>query len=146
VAEKWVDPLEQLIRQHRNISEYVMDFEKVSDFVHNPETWKSPEFDDFLKKYFYDHFMFEERKVFPVLVKKAGNPKLNEIIQELYKEHEEMLAKVSRIRGAVKKGEVDREIFMLVKEVFNQLLEHAGKEDDELIPLIQKNRKIFEGL
>ncbi len=146
MAEKWVDPLEQLIRQHRNISEYVIDFEKVSDFIHDPKSWSGPEFDEFLKKYFYDHFMFEEKKIFPALVKKVGGAGLKETVQELYKEHEDMLAKVSKIRNAVKKGDVDREIFMLVKEVFNQLLEHAGKEDDELIPLIQKNRKVFEEL
>ncbi len=146
MAEKWVDPLEQLIKYHKNISEYVLDFEKVSGFIHDPKSWSSPEFDDFLQKYFYNHFMFEERKIFPVLVKKVGGARLKETVQELYKDHEEMLSKVSRIREALKQGKVDRETFLLVKDVFRQLLEHAGKEDDELIPLLQEHRKVFEGL
>ena len=146
MAEKWTDPLEQLIKLHRNVSEYVLDFEKVSDFIHDPKSWTGPEFDEFLQKYFYNHFMFEERKIFPVLVKKVGGARLKETVQELYAEHEDMLARVSKIREAVKKGEVDRETFFLVKDVFRQLLEHAGKEDDELIPAIQKNRNVFKDL
>ncbi len=146
MSEKWVDPLEQLIKYHKNISEYVLDFEKYSEFTHDPKTWKTPEFDYFLKKYFYDHFMFEERKIFPVLIKKVGGARLKEIIQELYADHEKMLSKVDRIREAVKEDKIDREIFMLAKEVFGQMLEHAGREDDEIIPVIKKNLSIFEGM
>lgn len=144
--KKWIDPLEQLLKHHRNISEYVMDFEKVSDFSHDPESWNTPEFDDFLKKYFYDHFLFEEKKIFPVLVQKVGGARLKETVQELYKEHEDMLDKVSRVRKAVKQGAVDRETFMLARDVFRQLLEHAGKEDDDIIPVLQKNRHVFKDL
>lgn len=146
MSEKWTDPLEKVIKQHRNISEYVMDFEKFSDFIHDPDSWKTQEFDDFLKKYFYNHFSLEEKKIFPVLVKKVGGSRLKELVQELYKDHEEMLSKVDRARSAVKKGKVDKETYMLVKEVLNQLLEHARREDDELIPLLQKNREIFSDL
>lgn len=145
MAEKWVDPLEQLLKYHRNISEYVIDFEKTMDYSRDSESWKTPEFEDFLKKYFYDHFAFEERRIFPVMVKKIGGAALNETVQELYKEHEEMLAKVSKVRKAVKEDAVDREVFMLAREVFSQLLEHAAKEDDEIVPVLKKNRNLFEG-
>jgi iron-sulfur cluster repair protein YtfE (RIC family) len=144
MAEKWNDPIEQILKYHRNISEYVTDFEKISEFAHNPESWKSPEFDNFLKKNIYDHFMLEEKKIFPVLVKKAGGGGIKEIVQELYKEHEEIMAKVSKIRGAWEKGEMNRDVFMLVKDVFNQVLEHAAKEDDEIIPVLIKNRELFK--
>ncbi len=145
MAEKWVDPLEQLLKYHRNISEYVIDFEKAMDFSRDPKSWNTPEFDDFLKKYFYDQFAFEEEKIFPVLVKKVGGAGLRETVQELYKEHEDMLAKVSKVRTAVKRGAVDRDVYMTAREVFRQLLEHAAKEDDEIIPVLKKNRDLFEG-
>ncbi len=146
MGEKWIDPIDQVIKLHRNISEYVMDFEKVSSFIHEPAKWKDPSFDEFLKKYFYDHFMFEEKKLFPALVKRVGGAQLKQLVQELYKEHEEMLAKVSKIREALREDRVDRETFSLVKEVFNQLLEHAGKEDDEMLPVLQKNRDLLKDI
>ncbi len=34
----------------------------------------------------------------------------------------------------------------LTGSLFGQMLEHAGREDDEIIPVIKKNMNIFEGM
>ncbi len=143
MGDKWVDPLEQFLKYHKYVSEYVADLEKVSNFVHRPGTWKGREFDDFLKKYFYDHFSFEEQKIFPLLIKNTADARLKQTVQELYKEHEDMLEKVSRLRKHLRENDLDKDIYNLAKGVLMQLLEHGAKEDDELLPVIEKNRHLF---
>ncbi len=143
-GKKWVDPLEQFLRYHKYVSEYITNFEKFSELSHDPEFIKSPEFDDFLKKYFYEHFNFESKKIFPVLVEKVGGERIRKMVQELQSEHEEMLEKLSNLKNRLKEGDSGGDVFFLAREVLSRLVEHGAKEDDELLPVLNRNRELFE--
>ena len=150
---KWIDPLKRLIKDHEEVSEYLENFEEILGFLYKKETWrKIKPVEDFFKRNVISHFEFEEKIVFPAILSGAATPKSVKLILELHKEHETILRELKEFGKIISENTIppDKEgklkLNAVGKRIIDSLLKHAAKEDDNLLPILEKNRKIFRWL
>ena len=148
----WVDPLEKMIEQHANISEFVENHEKIVRFLFaKPDKHQLALINRFIDQDILLHFEFEETEIFPVILSKLHGLEYTELILELEKEHGAMLSSIAMLRRLISENpnlidkEGNRRIGLLLREIADAILEHAAKEDDNLLPVIASNRSLFEG-
>lgn len=148
---KQVDPLIRLIKYHEEVSEYLENLKKIMGFLHEKEAWeKITPIEDFFKQNVIGHFRFEEKTIFPPCLLKVATPELVNLILELQREHGFILAKVEEFRSIISEKDIplDKEIStklnIVGREIIDILLIHTSKEDDELLPILEKNRQIFD--
>ncbi len=147
---EWKDPLKRLIEDHKQISEYVEDFEKILDFLHEEQTWpKVKSFKNFLEQYLADHFEFEEKRVFPAILAGIDTVESKKLISELQEEHRSIQNEAKQCCNTISEDtrlldkETNEKINFLGRNIANSKLRHASKEDDKLVPIIEKNRHLF---
>lgn len=144
------DPLDRLIRDHESTSEYAEDLEKVLGFLHDEEAWRKIQpIDDFFKCNLIEHFNFEEKIIFPAILLKIANTESVKLILELQKEHGSILKELEAFRQIISgaKFPLDKDTAIrlgaVARNIINSLLAHAAKEDENLLPIIEKNTGIF---
>jgi len=120
-------------------------------FLHKDEVWrKIKPIEDFFERSIISHFKFEEEIVFPTILLKDGTPKSIKLILELQREHGSILKELEYFQKIISTNiisldeENNERLNVLGREIIDSLLTHALKEDDELVPILQKNRQIFE--
>jgi len=145
------DPLVRVIKYHEQVSEYLENVKGIMDFLEGEQTWERlNSMEDFFERNIIGHFRFEEKMVFPICLIKAATPKIVSLILELQREHGDMLAKVEEFRRIKSQkddplGEKIRtKLEIIGRELFDKLLAHTSKEDDELVPILEENRNIFD--
>lgn len=148
---KWVDPLKRLIEEHEEVSEYLEALKEVLGFLDNEEAWnKIKPIENFFKQNVVDHFKFEEEIVFPPILSRAATPESIKLILELQREHGGILKELEEFQNIVSKstGPLDKEtsdrLNVVGRVIIDSLLLHASKEDDKLLPILEKNRQIFD--
>lgn len=145
------DPLTRLIKEHKEVSEFVENIDQIMDFLHEEDTHcEIKPMEDFFNKNIIGHFEFEEKKIFPPCLLKIATPESVKLILELQKEHGIMLTKLAEFHKIISENDIpfDKEtctkINVVAREILDLLLLHASKEDDKLLPTLKENRQIFE--
>jgi len=148
---KQMDPLIRLVNDHENISEFLEGVEQTMDFLHDEEAWKEIKpIEEFFQQHIIYHFEFEEKNVFPVILSKLATLESIKLILELQKEHGFILTKLWEFLSITSKkiAPVDKEtsaqLNFMGRNIIHLLLTHASKEDDKLLPLLEKNKEIFD--
>ncbi len=145
------DPIERIVKSHENISEYVEDLEQVLAILYSSDAWdKIKPIDDFLNKSAVQHFFFEEHSIFPIIRSRLKSPENEKMLEELEKEHKAILNDVTEFRKIASENEYPLDpkqrskLYAAGKRAIDELLKHASKEDDKLVPILKKNSKLFE--
>ncbi|MBL7082968.1 MAG: hemerythrin domain-containing protein [Candidatus Aminicenantes bacterium] len=148
---KQKDLLDKLINDHEEVSEYVENLKGILDLIHDKEAWrKIKPIEDFFNKNVTAHFAFEEKNVFPVCLLKFATPETVKLILELQKEHGiissivEEFMNITAKKTASYDEDTSSQLNFLGRKIFDLLLNHASKEDDNLLPILEKNREIFK--
>lgn len=104
------------------------------------------EFSDFIDTYIRDHFQFENKELFPIVIEN-GTQKEKDLIQELQKEHHAILITCQQFNklitqyGVQLTGKQFNDANKIQKEIIASMLEHTNKEDDKLFYILQKYEK-----
>jgi hemerythrin-like domain-containing protein len=148
---KQMDPLMRVIKDHEKVSEFLEDMRQVMNFLHDKEAWsKVKPIEDFFQQNIIDHFEFEEKKVFPAILSKVATPESIRLILELQREHGIILAKLEEFQRIVSNSvipldeEKSAELNLVARKIIDILLIHASKEDDNILPVLEKNKQIFD--
>ncbi len=146
-----VDPLKRLIKDHEEVSEYLENFKEILGFLHNGEAWKKIKpIENFFKKNVRSHFEFEEKIIFPTILLEAATPESIKLILELQREHGSILKELEEFQNIVSKSTVplDKEMSdrlnVVGRVIIDSILLHASKEDDKLLPILRKNKQLFD--
>ena len=145
-----MDPLMRLSQDHEKVSEYLDNLKEILSFIHDEEAWgKIKPIENFFKRKIVDHFKFEENKIFPTCLLNLATPESVKLILELQREHGVILTKLADFLRITSKNigppdkETIAELNLKGREIIDILLIHASKEDDKLIPIVEKNKHIF---
>lgn len=148
---KQMDPLIRLVNDHEKISEFLEEVVETRGFLHEEEEWrKINPIEEYFQRHIIHHFEFEEKKVFPAILLKLATLESIKLILELQKEHGVILTKLREFRSITSKKNtpVDKETGSQLnfegRKIIHLLLTHASKEDDKLLPILEKNREIFD--
>lgn len=151
VIMKQVDPLIRLVKDHEKISEFLESVLETRVFLHEEEAWRKIEpIEEYFQRHIIHHFEFEEKKVFPAILLNLATRESIELILELQKEHGVILTKLREFQSIIseKNAPVDKETSAQLnskgRKIIHLLLAHASKEDDRLIPILEKNGKVFD--
>ncbi len=151
VIMKQVDPLIRLVKDHEKISEFLVDVLETRSFLHEEEAWrKIKPIEEYFQRHIIHHFEFEEKKVFPAILLNLATMESIKLILELQKEHGVILTKLWEFLSTTSKkiAPVDKEtsaqLNSMGRKIIHLLLAHASKEDDKLLPILEKNGKIFD--
>lgn len=147
---KQMNPLIRLVRDHEKISEFLEAVVETRGFLHEEEWRKIKPIEEYFQRNIIHHFEFEEEKVFPIILSKFPTLGSIKLILELQKEHGVILTKLWEFLSITSKkiAPVDKEtsaqLNSLGRKIIHLLLTHASKEDDKLLPILEKNREIFD--
>jgi len=148
---KRVDPLKRLINDHEEISEYMETLEEIVNVLYKEKIWNRIKLvKGFFERNVTSHFKFEEDIVFPTILAKITTSKTVKLIPELQKEHEIILKDLEEFQKIISESslplnkETNLRIEAVGKRIIDRLLRHAAKEDDQLLPIMGKNRQIFD--
>jgi len=148
---KQKDLLDRLVNDHEKVSEFVEDLKGILDLIHDKEVWRKVKpIEDFFNQNVTVHFALEEKNVFPVCLLKLATPETVKLILELQKDHGIISSKVEEFMNIAAKKTTSNEkdtssqLNFLGRNIFDLLLNHASKEDDNLFPILEKNREIFK--
>ena len=149
--DNWIDPLERLIKDHRDVSEYLENFKEILGFLHEEKAWSELRpIRDFFERNVINHFKFEEEVLFPAILSKCATLESIKLILELQREHGAILKELEEFQKIISESAIplDKEITERVnivgRRIIDSILPHALKEDDRLLPIIEKNRSIFD--
>ncbi len=149
---EWVDPLKRVISDRAHVLEYVEHLEQVLPLLDGKVAWnRTEQVEQFLDRSVVEHFAFEETVVFPALLSGANASECRELISELVAEHATILKGLDQFRKIMAENaiqpldeETSRRVYTIVRKIIDDLLSHASKEDDRLLPLIEENRAILQ--
>ncbi len=150
-ADEWIDPLKRLLNYHEEVSEYVENLGEILALRYAKEDWnKIRRIENFFGRNVTDHFAFEEKIIFPAILSGVATPESKTLILELRKEHKVMLKELQEFRNIISAGTISLEekakvrLNVVGERIMDSLLRHASKEDDKLLPILKKNRRIFD--
>ncbi|HIE27477.1 TPA: hemerythrin domain-containing protein [Candidatus Poribacteria bacterium] len=143
------ETLMKLINDHEDVSEYLEVLEEILGFLHEEEAWSQvKQIEDFFKRVI-SHFEFEEKTVFPGVLSEYATSETIKLILELQKEHGIILKELEEFQKIISENtipldkEMNARLNVVGRGIIDRFLTHASKEDDELLPILQKNRQIF---
>lgn len=149
---KYKDPLERLIKDHTEASEYLDNLDKLLALLLEEEGWsnvKSTE--EFFEQNIVKHFDYEERLFFFLLSENTA-PEATKLILDLTKEHGRILRELEEFRKIISNNTppfdeaTTKRLNTVGCTIREELLKHARKEDIELIPVLEKHRDILKKL
>jgi len=152
-TDEWVDPLKRLIKDHTEVSEHLENLEELLGILLEEEGWTNiKRIENFFERNVIGHFEFEEKKIFPALLLESSTPQLIKLILELQREHGIILKELEEFRKIVSENtipldeETHKRLNVAGRTIRDDLLRHSLKEDKELLPILEKNRQIFDKL
>jgi iron-sulfur cluster repair protein YtfE (RIC family) len=101
------------------------------------------ELNKFFDEHIVDHFKFEEKEIFDVIINLATTEEKH-FIRNLQEEHIQLLDKIDRFKDIFAQCETEpekdklEELVKLSKGMIETMLDHAHKEDTQLFPLLRK--------
>lgn len=151
VIMKQVDPLIRLVKDHEEISEFLEGVLETRSFLHEEEAWrKIKPIEEYFQRQIIHHFEFEEKKVFPAILLNLATMESVKLILELQKEHGVILTKLKEFLSITSKEivpvnkETGAQLNSMGRKIICLLLAHASKEDNKLLPILEKNGNIFD--
>jgi len=148
--DNWVDPLERFIKDHKDVSEYLGNLEEILGLLYEEKAWSElTAIRDFFKRNVIAHFRFEEEVIFPAILSKCATPESIKLILELQREHGAILKELEEFQKIISESaipldkEVSERVNVVGRKIIDSILPHASKEDDKLLPILEKNRQIF---
>lgn len=145
-----VEPLERLIKDHRDVSEYLENLREILGFLNEKKRWSElTPIKTFFERNVVTHFKFEEEVVFPAILSKCATSESIKLILELQREHGAILKELEEFQKIISESAIpfDKEMCERVnivgRRIIDSILPHASKEDDRLLPIMKKNREIF---
>ncbi len=150
-AGEWVDPLKRVISDRTHVLEYVEHLEQVLSLLDGGVVWdRTEQVEQFLARSVVEHFAFEETVVFPALLSGANASGCKELILELVAEHATILKGLDQFRKIMAENpiqpldqETSRRVYTIVRKIIDDLLRHASKEDDRLLPIIEMDKAML---
>jgi len=107
------------------------------------------ELKQFIDEYLVVHFEFEENEFFTTILM-IGSAEEKQVIRELQQEHVRILDKVAQFNDLFfSDGYRSKDLLKIMEthrcsqEVISSVIQHARKEDKELIPVLKKYKNIF---
>ena len=150
-VDEWIDPLKRLINDHEKVSEYVENLGEILVLRYEKEDWnKVRRVENFFGRHVIDHFGFEEKIIFPAILSRIGTAESTKLILELQKEHKVILEELQEFQNIISVSTIPLEeetnvtLNVVGKRIMDSLLRHASKEDVELLPIVEKNKQIFD--
>ena len=130
---------QQVLATHQHVSEFVTNLNQLAPLLREPDfRKKSDGVKPFLQTHVVDHFAFEDTVVFPELLTLDASAATRSLITELQHEHKTILhevEKLHRLLQADASAEFEREF----RGFLGALQRHAAKEDQLLLPLVQRH-------
>lgn len=152
-TEEWVDPLKRLIKDHIEVSEYLENLQELMGILIEEEGWSNiKRIEDFFKRNVISHYEFEEKTIFPAILSESSTPQSIKLILELQREHGIILKELEEFRKIVSENtipldeETNKRLNVAGRTIRGSILRHTLKEDKELLPILEKNRQIFDKL
>ncbi|HUU49946.1 MAG TPA: hemerythrin domain-containing protein [Nitrospinota bacterium] len=152
-TDEWVDPLKRLIKDHSEVSEHLENLEELLGILLEEEGWTNiKRIEDFFERSVISHFEFEEKKIFPPILLESPTLESVKLILELQREHGIILKELEEFRKIVSENtipldeETNKRLNVAGRTIRDNLLRHSLKEDKELLPILEKNRQIFDKL
>ncbi len=148
-ADEWEDPLKRLIDDHEKISEYVENLGEIL-LLRQEDRINIERTEEFLKRYVTAHFGFEEKQVFPAILSRIGTAESRKLILGLQWEHKVISKEAQEFRNIISASTIPLEretrarLNVVFERITDSLLRHASKEDVELLPIVEKNKQIFD--
>jgi len=150
-VDEWIDPLKRLINDHEKVSEYVENLGEILVLRYEKEDWnKIRRIENFFARHVIAHFGFEEKIIFPAILSGVATAESTKLILELQKEHKVILEELQEFRNIISVSTIPLEeetnvtLNVVGKRIMDSLLRHASKEDVELLPIVEKNKQIFD--
>jgi len=148
---EYVDQLKRLIMDHKDISEHLEVLKEVMGFLFKEEAWiKMKPIEDFFRRNVIEHFEFEETIVFPPVLLRIATPDSIKLILVLQREHGAILKELEEFQKIISKtafpcdNETSTRLNVVARKIIDNLIAHSSKEDDMLLPILEKNRHIFD--
>lgn len=149
---QYKDPLEKIIKEHVQASEYLHNLDKLLAILLEEEGWsnvKSSE--EFFEENILKHFDYEER-LFVALLTENVAPEATQLMLDLVKEHGRILKELEEFRKIIANNTppfdkaTTKRLNTVGRTIRDELLKHAKKEDVELIPVLEKHREMLKKL
>jgi hemerythrin-like domain-containing protein len=142
------DPLRPLEEQHGQITEWAAQVRASAAFVPGQ---LSPERVARLARFYRDkvlpHFRYEERHLFPALLRICGTPSLTQRLLAITQEHDELRLRIEILLGDLdslatpgRSEALERATVRRAQLTIDRLLEHAAAEDALVLPLLVRHR------
>jgi len=100
-------------------------------------------FEKFLDDYIPEHFKFEEKEIFPVILKNKTQEE-KALVQELKNQHNQISDMIGQLKELISKyglqaskDQMDNLMVLKIK-IIEELLAHASEEELKLLPLLKK--------
>ena len=140
------DPMRTLVEEHQLVSEWLSTMWNAMGLLDGEGPEDLIRLQAFLRANVREHFEFEERHVFPALLSPDVAPTARVLVNELRREHVEILGDCSRLFSGLSwamasDDSVDaiRALKKLTREIIDKILAHAAREDRHLLPLVQEH-------
>lgn len=150
MEEQYKDPLERLIKEHIKVSEYMENLEKLFELLLDNKGWGDiQKAEKFFEENVLKHFEYEE-KLLPILIMEDPSSGTVKLSLEIVKDHGRILKIMEDYRNLIHGSThpfdeaTNKHLNSLGKALHDNLLRHAKKEDVELLPILEKNRQIFD--
>jgi hemerythrin-like domain-containing protein len=139
-----MDKLTREAHDHGRIVESIVFFEQFLKTITSNEIPNYTErLHQFSDEYIVQHFSFEEKEVFPILLDR-GDAQEKKLVQELQEDHAMILHFLAEFREIVfsfgphpNTGQV-KKIITSSETMITAVLAHTDKEDKKLFPALQK--------
>ncbi|XOF34332.1 MAG: hemerythrin domain-containing protein [Candidatus Electrothrix sp. YB6] len=139
-----MDKLTREAHDHGRIVESMVFFEQFLKTITSNEI---PDYTErlhqFFDQYIVQHFSFEEKEVFPILLTK-GDAQDKKLVQELLEDHASILRLLAEFRKIIfsfgpqpNTGQV-KKIITSSETMITAVLAHTDKEDKKLFPALRK--------
>lgn len=145
------DVLNRFIKDHENVSEYLDVLENALGFLYEEESFsKIKAIKDFFNRNILAHFQLEEKIIFPAILSNVATPDSKKLISELLMEHKSILKDEEEFKKIISENtfpfdkDTSIKLGLLIRKIIDNLLIHASKEDDNLLPILKRYRYIFE--
>ena len=144
---KQVQAFQQAVEDHRFLSEYVANVQGSAALFNEPQPQKRiAAMKAFLASHVIEHFVFEEKHVFPQLLSREHAPATRQAVVDLVEEHCAMRAAVRKLRRRMQNvhSSGNAQSLARLEQSFRTFLDilqaHAVKEDNLLLAVKQSRR------
>lgn len=142
------DPLRPLEEQHGQITEWATQVRAAAAFVPGELT---PERVERLSRFYrikvLPHFRYEERHLFPALLRICGTPSLTQRLLAIAEEHDELRLRIEILLGDLdslvsseRSEGLEQATVRRAQLTIDRLMEHAAAEDALVLPLLVRHR------